>query len=105
QPIPPIPPIQLAARDRSVQPGELVVLTITAPAAVDRVQVKAFGHDIAPYRADDRGWRALVGIDLDVKPGTYPVVVTGSAGARATYDLVVRPRAFRTRRLTVNEAF
>jgi murein DD-endopeptidase MepM/ murein hydrolase activator NlpD len=53
---------------------------------------------------DDHVWRALVGIDLDVKPGTYPVAVTAGA-VHATHDLVVVKRVFRTRRLTVNEAF
>src|SRR5205823_7759483 len=49
-------------------------------------------------------WRALVGIDLDVKPGTYPITVqTGSA--RASLDLVVKPRTFRTRTLTVDPRF
>jgi len=50
-------------------------------------------------------WSASISM---LKPGTYPVTVEAGAGAsrtRATYDLVVRPRVFRTRRLTVNEAF
>ena len=101
-------PIQIAARSRSLQPGELVVLSITLPEASDRIRVRAFAHDAAVYPDGDRAWRALVGIDLDVKPGTYPVTVEAGAGAtraRATYDLVVKPRVFRTRRLTVDEAF
>lgn len=101
------PGVEIAARSRALQPGELVVLTITMPDAVDRIHVRAFDHAVEPFRVDDRVWRALVGIDLDVKPGTYTVTVTGGSGssARATYDLVVVRRAFRTRRLTVNEAF
>jgi murein DD-endopeptidase MepM/ murein hydrolase activator NlpD len=104
---PPIPPplVQISARSRSLQPGELVVLTMTTPAAVDRVRVRAFDRDVEPFRVDDRVWRALVGIDLDVKPGTYPVSVDAGSAWHATYDLVVTPRVFRTRRLTVNEAF
>jgi murein DD-endopeptidase MepM/ murein hydrolase activator NlpD len=100
--------IEIAARSRAVQPGEIVVLSIIAPEAAGVLRVRAFDHEIAAYRDGDRAWTALVGIDLDVKPGTYPVTVdTGSAAgaARATYDLVVRPRVFRTRRLTVTEAF
>jgi murein DD-endopeptidase MepM/ murein hydrolase activator NlpD len=102
------PPIQISERSRSLQPGELVVLSITVPEASGRIRVRAFDRDAAVYPDGDRAWRALVGIDLDVKPGTYPVTVETSAGAttaRATYDLVVKPRLFRTRRLTVNEAF
>jgi murein DD-endopeptidase MepM/ murein hydrolase activator NlpD len=100
--------IHISARSRSLQPGELVVLSITLPEASGGIRVRAFDHDAAVFPDGDRAWRALVGIDLDVKPGTYPVTVEAGANAsrgRATYDLVVTPRAFRTRRLTVNEAF
>src|SRR5258708_22205231 len=101
-------PIQITARSRSLQPGELVVLSIVLPEAADQIRVRAFDRNVPAYPDDDRAWRALVGIDLDVKPGTYPVTVDAGAGAahaRATYDFVVKPRVFRTRRLTVNEAF
>ena len=98
------PGVEIAARARAIQPGELVVLTITTPDAVERVRVRAFERDVEPFRVDDHVWRALVGIDLDVKPGTYPVAVTAGA-VHATHDLVVVTRVFRTRRLTVNEAF
>jgi murein DD-endopeptidase MepM/ murein hydrolase activator NlpD len=97
-------PIQISAHSRSLQPGELVVLAIELQGAADRIRVRAFDRDIAAFRDGDRLWRALVGIDLDVKPGTYPVSVEAGA-ARATYDLMVVSRVFRTRRLTVNEAF
>ncbi len=101
------PAFEIAVRSRAVEPGELVVVTVTTSSADDRLHVRAFNHDIEPYRLDDRRWQALVGIDLDVKPGTYPIAVSGSraAGPRASYDLVVGPHAFRTRRLSVNEAF
>ena len=96
---------QITARSRSVQPGEIVVLSIAVPESATHVRVRAFDRDAVSYPDGERTWRALVGIDLDVKPGTYPVTVDAGAGAHATYQLVVKPRAFRTRRLTVNEAF
>ena len=102
------PSIQITARSRSVQPGELVELSMALPAGSARVRVRAFNHEVAAFVDGDGTWRALVGIDLDVKPGTYPVSVEAeSAGtaAHATYDLMVKSRVFRTRRLTVNEAF
>ena len=101
------PPLfEIAVRSRAVEPGELVVVTVTTSSAEDRPRVRAFNHDIEPYRLDDHRWQALVGIDLDVKPGTYPITVSAAnATAAAGYDLVVGPHAFRTRRLSVNEAF
>jgi murein DD-endopeptidase MepM/ murein hydrolase activator NlpD len=92
-----------------VQPGELVVLSIAIPPASGTIRVRAFGHPVTAYADADGAWRALVGIDLDVKPGTYHVAVeaggAGASDAHGSYDLVVKPRVFRTRRLTVNEAF
>ncbi len=59
-------------------------------------------------RVDALHWRALVGIDLDVRPGRHPIAVEAVAAAktlRATHVLVVRPRRFPTRRLKVDETF
>jgi murein DD-endopeptidase MepM/ murein hydrolase activator NlpD len=102
------PPIALSVQSRSQRPGELVVLSIALAEASDQVRVRAFDHDIAAYRVGDRAWCALVGIDLDVKPGSYPIAVVAGADARtisADMPLVVERRVFRTRRLTVKDAF
>jgi len=101
---------RISARSRTLRPGELVVLSIALPAPAGHVRVRAFGRDVAAYAEGDREWRALVGIDLDVKPGTYSVTADADGRAdsgpiHAACDLVVTPHAFRTRRLTVNEAF
>jgi murein DD-endopeptidase MepM/ murein hydrolase activator NlpD len=104
--------IEVTARSRSVQPGELVVLTIAPFSSIERLQVRAFDREVAafttPAASPDAApaWQALVGIDLDVKAGTYPVAIDADAGRlHATYELVVAPKRFPTRRLTVNEAF
>lgn len=100
-------PIQISTRGRSLSPGEIVVLSIAGPEASDEVRVRAFDRDVIAYRDGDT-WRAIVGVDLDVKPGTYPVTVLSGPDVnakRATHDLRIVPRAFRTRRLTVDEAF
>jgi murein DD-endopeptidase MepM/ murein hydrolase activator NlpD len=99
-------PIDISARSRSLQPGELVVLSIAGPASGDPVRVRAFDRDVFAYSAGDHEWRALVGIDLDVTPGTYAVTVdAGSPPEHGVYNLVVARRTFPTRRLTVDEAF
>jgi len=98
------PSIELSVQSRTPRPGELVVLSIALSEPADHVKVHAFDRDLPAFPVGDRAWRALVGIDLDVRPGTYPVAVAAGP-AKASYDLVVRPRVFRTRRLTVNEAF
>ena len=101
--------LEVTAKSRSVQPGEVVLLTVTASVDVDRLRVRAFGQDVAVFPASSSArttWEALVGIDLDVKPGTYAVAIDADPGKlRTTYHLIVTPKRFPTRRLTVDESF
>jgi hypothetical protein len=100
-------PIGVAAAARALQPGELVVLTLTTPAGVDRVRVSAFGRAIPATEVEPRAWRALIGIDLDAAPGRHTVPIKAWSGQKeveTAYDLVVKPRQFPTRRLQVDEA-
>ena len=93
---------------RAIQPGELVVLTLTTPDGVEDVRLRAFTRDVRAFREAPRTWRALVGIDLDVAPGVHAVLIEGRSAngtIRATHDLRVRPHAFATRTLKVDEAF
>jgi Peptidase family M23 len=100
--------LAIVATARSIQPGELVMLTVTAPMPLDALRVRAFSRDIPGYRVDDVTWRALVGIDLAVAAGTYVVSIDARAGKaklHATYPLAVQPRRFPERTLTVDPAF
>jgi Peptidase family M23 len=99
------PPVGIDIRARAIQPGELVVLTITLSEPRANVRVRAFGHDQPAFAIDDgRIWRALVGIDLDVVPGRHAVTIEGN-GVQATHLLTVTKKAFPTRSLKVDEAF
>ena len=102
------PTLNVSAAARSMQPGELVVLTVTADSPVDSMTATAFARDLAPDRVDARTWRFLVGIDLDVAPGTHQVTVvarSGTALISVPHALIVEPKTFRTRTLTVDEGF
>jgi murein DD-endopeptidase MepM/ murein hydrolase activator NlpD len=96
--------LHVAVAARQVQPGELVVMTIGSQPAAPRIRVRAFGRDLEPFSIGEGEWRVLIGIDLDTAPGTYTVDIEADA-ARATHELVVLPKQFRTRRLAVDEAF
>jgi murein DD-endopeptidase MepM/ murein hydrolase activator NlpD len=100
----PAAPVTIDMNARSVQPGEVVVLTVTAPAAKGAVRIKAFNRQIPAFAIADGRWEAVVGIDLDVKPGTQ-IVRAEAGGVNATRELVVKPKTFRTRRLTVDPDF
>jgi len=101
-----VPPsaLTITTRSRAVAPGEIVLVTITGAAPSSAPRVRAFDRDLPPFAGDDRTWRVLVGIDLDVKPGKH--VLTVDTGAdHASQTLVVAPKQFPVRRLTVDEAF
>jgi murein DD-endopeptidase MepM/ murein hydrolase activator NlpD len=100
-------PIVVDTKARSLQPGELVLYTITVPTGGSDVTVAAFDRTIRAIRSGGDTWLALVGIDLTVKPGTFPTTVTATLPAgktSATHSLTVEPKQFPTRRLTVNPA-
>jgi murein DD-endopeptidase MepM/ murein hydrolase activator NlpD len=101
------PLVRVSERARSVQPGELVVLTVATPNPTDSLRARAFGVDLRPFRVDDRTWRLLVGVDLNVKPGVHAVAILPGAAkdAAITHNLLVKPKTFPTRRLTVDDAF
>jgi murein DD-endopeptidase MepM/ murein hydrolase activator NlpD len=92
---------------RSIQPGELAVLTVTSRTAADEIHVRGFGQDLKPVRVNATEWTVLVGIDLETKPGRYDVSIsTGPSDTdRRTQLLTVLPRTFPTRSLTVAAAF
>jgi hypothetical protein len=97
--------IQIETAARAMQPGEVVLFTITPPAAATRVSVHAFGRDIAAIRIDARTWRALVGIDLATGSGpadTTAVAETASGEVTKSYPITILPKRFPTRRLTVD---
>jgi murein DD-endopeptidase MepM/ murein hydrolase activator NlpD len=95
---------------RAMQPGELVVLSVSSDAPLTEVRARAFNTNIAGFAVDQndpRHWQVLIGIDLDITPGPHPVVVTASTAAgplESTYELTVQPKKFPTRRLFVDEA-
>lgn len=92
---------------RALHPGELVVLRITTVAPTQTVRVRGMGREFAVFSESATSWRALVGIDLDRKPGPYELSVEAGASAkdRAIHRLVVTPKKFPTRQLTVDPAF
>jgi murein DD-endopeptidase MepM/ murein hydrolase activator NlpD len=101
-------PVTVTVDARAIAPGELVVLTIGTPEPAGAVHVRAFDQDWPAFMADERTWRALVGIDLEVTPGEHQVSVrvdSRTGTERRTQALTVVAKTFRTRILTVDAAF
>jgi len=98
--------MEVRIESRTVQPGEVLRITMTTAPSTTHVEVRALGETWPVYRVNDTTWRALVGIDLDTAPNRYRVEVNGTGlAAPAVRQILVRPKAFPTRRLTVDDAF
>ena len=94
--------LTLALPAGGARQGDVVAVRVTVPRDATGVTVHAFQTTWLAYREDATTWRALVGIDLDRRPGIYDVVAAvASPAASATRPLTVVARRFRTRTLTV----
>ena len=102
------PEIAITLRARAVQPGELLAVTLTAERATVEMRLRAFSQLVPVFEAGDGTWQALVGIDIDQRPGVYSLVAEGTlegvlvSGRR---QLEVLPKRFPTRRLLVAPEF
>ena len=87
-------------------PGSVARLTVTAPAGSTAVTAQAFGDAVHLLRATGDEWESLLGVDLDQKPGTYPVtasaIVSGGAHVSAEASVIVTVRRYATRKLSVS---
>lgn len=102
-----LPSITIATDARALQPGEVVRVTISTAEPVDGLTVRVFDRDWPTHRIADDRWQALVGIDLDTVPRRHVMQVRtlGPASAEESHAFDVEPKAFRTRNLTVSNAF
>ena len=89
----------------TLQPGDVARVDVRGADRDAQITATVLGQDLA-FRYDERQqqWRALVGIDLETKPGAYPVRIEGG-GAPAARTLRVVPKQFRVRRLRVPGGF
>ena len=92
----------------SAVPGQAVSVSVPVTPAVATVQVQFESQQqmLAP-NAD--GWFGLLGVDLDVKPGTYPVTLTFDGADGSTYreslTLEVLPKNYPTTKLEVESKY
>jgi murein DD-endopeptidase MepM/ murein hydrolase activator NlpD len=84
----------------SVPLGGLAVLRADAPVASARFD----GRPLVFFREGDES-AALIGVDLDRRPGRYPIEIDGSTGWKAEATLSVVDRQFPEERLTVPKAY
>jgi murein DD-endopeptidase MepM/ murein hydrolase activator NlpD len=103
-------PLSLTHKQRSLQPGEVILFESESSRPLKQMLLKAFSREF-PAFSEDGGlnWTALVGIDLDTKPGRYAVELFGidrdGKNLAGSSVLTVAAKKFPTRRLTVEEKY
>jgi hypothetical protein len=104
-------PLALRLSPEKAKQGGIALVEIAAPTAGSRPVLSAGGRPI-PIAADGRAgtsWRAILGVDLDEKPGPLPVRVEAADGAgRPLADqatLTVLDGKYPVQRLTLPRSF
>lgn len=102
------PAIQTVLSAPTGGPGDVVRIDVTCSCDAAETSASVFGRLVRLTRVGDR-WQGLIGIDLDVKPGTYLIDVAitpvGSGAIASTQKLTVIDKEYPVRRLRVAPAF
>ena len=101
--------LTISGAEQPVQPGDVVRLTVVAPARVESVVATVFGESIRFFPRDGTTWQGLIGVDLAIKPGNYRVAMSATHPSQpatvASTELRVLAKQFPTRRLRVEGRF
>lgn len=102
--------LRVTHQARSLQPGEVVLVTLESSRPVRRVSGTVFGKDFPFFASSNsRVWRGLIGIDLETRGGRYVIDVRGmradDSPFQVAHSLQILDKKFPTRRLTVDEQF
>jgi murein DD-endopeptidase MepM/ murein hydrolase activator NlpD len=95
---------------RALQPGEVLLVKARTAHPLKSLRAEAFDRKFPAFISKGgREWTALVGIDLDTNPGSYPLTLSGTDvnGNKLTAQkaLKVTARRFPTRTLAVEEKY
>jgi murein DD-endopeptidase MepM/ murein hydrolase activator NlpD len=101
--------LQLTRTDGALRSGDVVLVSAQASKPLTAVEGSVFGHPVAFWAgADERQWYALIGIDVQSRPGTYDLEVramSATGNVHARMPLLVEDRKVETRRIRVAERF
>jgi murein DD-endopeptidase MepM/ murein hydrolase activator NlpD len=102
--------ITFVHEERSLQPGELVLVEAISSRPLRKLVIEAFDRQFPAFAEHDGlKWVGLVGIDLETKPGRYKVKLNGAGidgkNVAAPGELIVTAKRFPTRELTVDEKY
>jgi murein DD-endopeptidase MepM/ murein hydrolase activator NlpD len=99
-------PLSVSIAPATLHPGDVARIVVAGADRDAPIVGTVLGQNLAfHYDEPRREWRALVGIDLDTKPGAYRVELDRSAAAPLVHTLRVTAKQFRVRRLRVPGGF
>lgn len=94
---------------RALAPGEVVALTVDAPATVASVESTWRDHPVIFVRRTETSWHALIGVDVEEAAGPRSLHIVarrpGAADLSVVHEFTIEPKQWRTRRLTVAARF
>ena len=102
--------IEVALDYRSLQPGELLRISVTSLRPVQRVEVEFSGKEYPMGRGQDsQVWLAFLGLDLGIAPGAFPIdiVLLFDDGnyQKIQKEILVRDKEFPSRTLWVKQEY
>lgn len=100
-------PLSVSFTPSALHPGDVARIDVGGISSSAQITATVLGQDLAfHYSEPEQTWRALVGIDLDTKPGAYRLRIQRSGSAVQTIrTLRILPKRFRVRRLRVSPEF
>ena len=90
---------QIVLQPKKFGPGDII--TITVKNAAGPVE-GTFMNKALHFNPVKKAFRAVVGVDLNTEPGTYPLTMT-SNGIKSVKDLLVSKKHYPVQRLTLPE--
>jgi murein DD-endopeptidase MepM/ murein hydrolase activator NlpD len=102
--------VRLSSSQGQVFPGDVVRIDIIAAQNLERLDLAFIGHKVPVHsKANSGTWQALVGIDLETKPGLYALTGTAVLPSARSINLEksirVLPKRFPVQRITVDEKY
>ena len=99
-------PLAVSFAPSVIRPGDVAFVEVAAPSD-ETFTATIFGRSLPfEYDVTARRWRALLGVDLDTKPGVYRLRINRPSGAaESVRSLQITARQFRVRHLRVSPEF
>jgi murein DD-endopeptidase MepM/ murein hydrolase activator NlpD len=104
------PNVSIQLSSRALKPGEIVKILILSDRSADRVRLSYLNRGFpAADRGEGKQFLAFIGLDMDIKPGIYPLIVTllfeNGYQHQIKKEIVVESVEFAVKKLWVNEKF